>query len=63
MEWRRETLISCMDEMRQTRGHLDPRDVGAKNECDNLNRTRLTRRLRAYSRVHHVKCRVSCTFF
>ena len=31
MEWRaqsrRVTLTSCMDEMRQTRGQLEPRDV------------------------------------
>ena len=25
-----------MDEMRQTRGYLEPRDVCARNECDNL---------------------------
>ena len=54
-EW---TPTSCMDEMRQTRGHLEPRDVcvGMVTTSD---WTRLTT-LCAHSRVHHVKCRVSC---
>ena len=32
-EW---TLTSCTDEMRQTRGHLEPRDVCAMSEYDDL---------------------------
>ena len=53
MEWstqsRRVTLTSCMDEMRQTRGHLEPRDVFAMSEYDDANSTRQTRRPRAHS--------------
>ena len=46
MEWRAQkveewTLTSCMDEMRQTRGHLAPRDVCAMSEYNDprLNKT------------------------
>ena len=48
MEWRvqgrRETLTSCMDEMRQTRGHLEPRDVCARHECDDLKQNKTNKK-------------------
>ena len=59
MEWRaqsrRVTLTSCMDEMRQTRGQLEPSDVVC-NEWVWLQHE-LTRRLREHSLF---KCRVWC---
>ena len=54
-----ETLTSCMDEMRQTLGHLEPCDV-----CKELSVTTQDyedEQLHAHSRVHQV-CHVSVGF-
>ena len=59
-----ETLTSCMDEMRQTRGHLEPRDVCARNECHDLkqNKTneKTTRTFTCSPSVSLVKFHVLC---
>ena len=66
MEWSRkseETLTSCMDEMRQTLGHLEPlsRAMRARNECGNtrLRRLTTTRTFTCYPSVSR-HCWVSC---
>ena len=57
-----ETLTSCMDEMTQTREHLEPCDV-----CKTMSLTAETEQglrrltLRAHSRVHQV-CHVTVGF-
>ena len=51
-----ETLISCMDEMRQKHSDILSHAMCARNECGSRDRTRTkkTATLRARSRVHVV---------